>query len=116
MAHNSAEHSLKVESRADGLTNLTQRSQLANRLRQFSRPRLQFLEQPDIFNGDHRLVGESFKKLDLRRGEGAHLEMSCRQHPSEFSVLTKRNGQVGARAARENLASGNPSARLRREC
>ena len=33
-------------------------------------PLLQFLEPPGILNGDHRLVGEGFEKLDLLLGEG----------------------------------------------
>ena len=34
---------------------------------------LQLLEQPDVLDGNYSLVGESLQKLDLRRGEGAHL-------------------------------------------
>ena len=37
------------------------------------------LEQPHVLDGDHRLVGEGFKQLDLRRGEGAHLGATCVQ-------------------------------------
>ena len=57
------------------------------------------LEQPDILDGDHGLVGEGFKQLDLRRGEGAHLGATCDQRSNEFPLLTKRNEQEGARAA-----------------
>src|SRR5262245_11643217 len=98
MAHNGAEDRLEVEGRADRLADLTQRSQLPNRLRQLSRTGLQLLKQTDVLDGDDRLVRERLKQLDLRRGEGVDFKMSCREHPSEFSVLTKRNGQVGARA------------------
>ena len=35
---------------------------------------------------DHRLVGESFEELDLRRGEGAHLDATCAQRPNEFPL------------------------------
>ena len=45
--------------------NFTRRRLLLQRL-------LEFLEQPNVFNGDHGLVGEGFEKLDLRRSEGAH--------------------------------------------
>ena len=38
---------------------------------------LEFLEQPHILDGDDRLIGEGFKELDLRRGEGAHLDATC---------------------------------------
>ena len=58
MANDGAKHSLEIKSRADRLTNLTQRSQLTNRLRQLARPRLQFLEQPDVLDGNDRLIGK----------------------------------------------------------
>ena len=48
------------------------------------------MEQPDVLDGDHRLVGESFKKLDLRRGKGAHLHAARFQLSNEF--LFKRRG------------------------
>ena len=35
---------------------------------------LELLEQPHVLDRDHRLIGESFEELDLRRGEGAHLD------------------------------------------
>ncbi len=35
---------------------------------------LEFLEQPDVLDRDDRLIGEGFKQLDLRRGEGTHLD------------------------------------------
>ena len=34
---------------------------------------LEFFEQPHVLDRDNCLVGEGFKELDLRRGEGAHL-------------------------------------------
>ena len=60
---------------------------------------LEFLEQPHVLDGDHGLVGEGFKQLDLRRGEGAHLDATCVQRSNEFPLLTKGNGQEGAQAA-----------------
>ena len=52
---------------------------------------LEFLEQPDVLDGDHGLVGESFEELDLRRSEGAHLGATCVQRSNEFPLLTKGN-------------------------
>ena len=46
---------------------------------------LEFLEQPDVLDGDHRLVGEGFKQLDLRRGEGAYLGATRVQCPMSSS-------------------------------
>ena len=40
--------------------NLTRRGLLLQRF-------LEFLKQPHVLDGDHRLVGEGFKELDLRR-------------------------------------------------
>ena len=39
----------------------------------------EFLKQPHVLDGDHRLIGEGFQKFDLRRGEGAHLDATCAQ-------------------------------------
>src|SRR5262249_29839926 len=35
---------------------------------------LQLFEQPDVLNGDNRLVSEDFQKLDLFVGEGINLQ------------------------------------------
>ena len=91
MPNDGAKHSLEIESRADGLANLAQRFQFPNRPRQLAGPRLQFLEQPHVLDGDHRLVGKGFEEFDLRRGEGAHLDATRGQVSNEFPLLTKGN-------------------------
>ena len=73
----------------DDTQNIACRRLLLQRLREF-------LEQPHVLNRDHSLVGEGFEKLDLRRGEGAHLDATCAQSSNEFPLLTKGNGQEGA--------------------
>ena len=45
-----------------------------------------------VFDGDYRLIGECFEQLDLRRGEGAHLDPTRVQRSNEFALLMKRNG------------------------
>ena len=83
---NDIQHRLDVRRRAgDHTQDLTRRRLLLQRF-------LEFLEQPHILDGDHRLVGEGFKKLDLRRGEGAHLGATCVQYSNEFPLLTKGSG------------------------
>ena len=42
----------------------------------------QFFEQPHILNGDHCLVGEGFKQLNLSWSEGAHLDATRAQSPT----------------------------------
>src|SRR5262245_16297533 len=64
-------------------------------LAQFCIALLQFFEQSNIFDSDHRLVGESFKQLDLSRSEGPHVGATCAQRSNEFPLLTKGSGQVG---------------------
>ena len=84
---NYIQHRLNVRRRAgDHAQDFTCRSLLLQRL-------LEFLKQPHILDGDHRLVGEGFEKLDLRRGEGAHLDATRDQCSNEFPLLTKGNGQ-----------------------
>src|SRR5262249_6052124 len=63
---------------------------------------LEFLEQPDILNRDHSLVGKCFEELDLRRGKGAHLSAARDQCSDEFPLKTKRNGQESAKDAGKN--------------
>ena len=77
---------------------------------------LEFLEQPDVLDGDDRLVGEGLEQLDLRRGEGAHLGATCAQCSNEFPLLTKGNDQKSARVAGSTHKLGNRSAHGRREC
>ena len=87
------QHRLNIRRRAgDDTQDFTRRRLLLQRL-------LEFLEQPHVLDGDHGLVGEGFKELDLRRGEGAHLDATCGQHSNEFPLLTKRSGQEGAPVA-----------------
>src|SRR5262245_6252251 len=50
----------------------------------------EFLEQPNVLNGDDGLICESFQELDLRRGERAHLGATRSQVSNEFLLLAKR--------------------------
>src|SRR5262249_24480847 len=59
------EHRLEIERRADCLADLAERDELPNRARQLLRPRLHFLEQPDVLDRDHRLAGEGLEDVDL---------------------------------------------------
>ena len=50
---------------ADDLKNLRGRGLLLQRLREVARPRLHFVEQPHIADGDHGLIGEGLQQCDL---------------------------------------------------
>src|SRR5262249_49911036 len=60
---------------------------------------LQLLEQPHVLDSDDGLIGEGFKKLDLRHCEGAHFDATCIKGSDEFPLLSNGNKQKGAGAA-----------------
>src|SRR5215469_5950918 len=87
---NGFQHRLDIRGRAGNhAQNLTRRSLLFQRL-------FEFVEQPDVFDGDHGLVGEGFEQFDLRRSEWPHLHATCDQCSNDFLVQTKRNSQESA--------------------
>src|SRR5262249_45374296 len=57
------------------------------------------VEQPHIFDGNDRLVGECFQELNLCRCERARFASTRVQRSNEFSLLTKRSAQEGAKDA-----------------
>ena len=59
--YDSVQHRLEIKSGADCLTNFSQRFQFSNRPRKLLGPRLEFLEQAHVLDGDHRLIGEGFQ-------------------------------------------------------
>jgi hypothetical protein len=64
------QHRLEVQRRADRAADLAERRELLHRVHQLGRPRSQLLEQTDVLDGDHCLVGERLEQLDLLRREG----------------------------------------------
>src|SRR4030095_7161011 len=82
---NRVQHRLDARRRTgDNAQDLARRSLLLQRL-------VQFLEQANVLDGDHCLIGEGFKELDLSRGEGAHLDPACGQRSNDLSPLTQGN-------------------------
>ena len=82
---NRIQHRLNIRRRAgDDTQDFTRRRLLLQRF-------LEFVEQPHVLDCDDRLVGEGFEELDLRRGEGAHLDATRAQRSNEFTLLTKGN-------------------------
>ena len=64
------EDRLHVRGRAaDDAEHLGRCRLMLQRLAQFRVALLEFLEQPDVLNGDDGLIGKGFKKLDLFVGE-----------------------------------------------
>src|SRR5262249_54929831 len=78
---------------------LARRSLLFQSLSKLAVTGTEFIKQPHILDRDNSLISEGFKELDLRRGEGAHLDATRGQYPNKFPLLTKGGGQIGAPAA-----------------
>src|SRR5215472_145887 len=68
-------------------------------LAQFCVTLLDLFEQSYVLDGNHRLIGEGFEELDLRRSKGAHFDATRVQQSNEFSPLTKRSVQESTPAA-----------------
>ena len=65
------EHRLHVRRRAaDDAEHLGRCGLMLQGLAQFRIALLNLFEQPDVLDGDHRLVGEGFEQRDLLLGEG----------------------------------------------
>ncbi len=48
------------------------------------------------------MVGEGFKQLDLRWGEGVNIDAACGQDAGKFPLLEKGNGEIGSIPHRSN--------------
>ena len=86
-----AEHRLKVEGGADGLTDLAERLELADRAGELLRPRLQLAQQAGVLDRDHRLIGEGLEERDLVVGEPAGFAAGHRDRPDRLVVTEHRH-------------------------
>src|SRR5262245_1967722 len=92
---NYIQHRLNISRRAGNRPqDFTRRSLLLQRL-------FKFIEQSDIFDGNNRLVGKSFKQFDLRRGKGAQLDPTRSETSNKLSLQAKGNYQEGRPCARK---------------
>jgi hypothetical protein len=79
---NHIQYRLNVGRRAgDDTEDFARRSLLLQRL-------FEFLEQPHVLDRYNSLVGERFKQLDLRWGEGSHLDPARSHSANELTLLT----------------------------
>jgi hypothetical protein len=72
-SHDRLEHRVQIEGRAEGPADIAERPKLAHRARQVLGPSFEFLEQPDVLDGDDGLVGEGRDQLDVLVREGPDL-------------------------------------------
>ena len=92
------QHGLPVERGIDRLADLAERPQLLDRLRQRGRAVAQFVEQPDILDGDDGLAREIRDQLDLLLAEWAHLSAVDGDRPDQLVLLEHRYGDQCADA------------------
>jgi hypothetical protein len=59
---------------------------------------LQFREQPDVLNGDDRLVGEGLEERNLPVAEGTHLLASDKDRPDRHAFTQQGSSQSRPRA------------------
>ena len=80
---NHVQHRLNIRRRAgDDAQDFARRGLLLQRL-------FEFLEQPNVLDGNYGLVGEGLEKLDLCWGEGVYLGATWEQSSNDFSMLTE---------------------------
>ena len=97
--HDRAQHGPEIQGGTDRLTDLAERPKLAHRASEILGPGFEFLEQPHVLDGDHRLVGERGHQLDLLGGERLHPGSCQRHHADDTSLPKQGNSQHGAVAA-----------------
>ena len=75
---------------------LARRCLLFQRFSQIAIAFLQFLEQPHVLDGDHRLVGEGFEKRDLLVRERTNLGSTNDDHADRNTLAQQGRGKYGA--------------------
>ena len=91
MGDDSRQYGFEVQSRADYLADFAKGFELAYRACQFVGSLIQFLEQPDVLDRDHRLVGEGFEEFDLSIGEWINDRTPCEQSSNHFFAVSEWN-------------------------
>jgi hypothetical protein len=77
------------------LADLPERLEFLDGPSQLLGARLEFLEQANVLDGDHRLVGEGLKQLDLLVGEGSDIAPLHGQRPDRDAEAKHRDGEHG---------------------
>ena len=102
------EHRLQLAGRAaDDLKHFRGRRLLLQRLRQITRARLNFLEQTNILDGDHRLVSKGGGEIDVSLAERLHSFAGNEQHARHNAFADEGHAQHASHAdpAREGAKS-----------
>ena len=74
-------------------------AQIVQRFGKLARALLDLLEQVDIRDRDHRLIGEGFDGLDLPRREGSRMRLAQDYCADDLAVAQQWHRQQGTRSA-----------------
>ncbi len=88
------QHRLHVGRRAaDDAEHLGRRRLMLQRLAQFRVALLDFFEQPDVLDGDDRLISEGFEQSDLFFGERTNFRATNENCSDRNTFAQQRNGK-----------------------
>ena len=91
-----AQYGFQVERRTDGLADFAQCLQFSYRLRELGRARLKFLEEPNVLDRDHRLIGEGLQQSDLFFGKRARDAPADSDGAHGLVLAHQRNAQYAS--------------------
>ena len=95
------QYRLDIRRRAgDDAQNFARRGLLFQRL-------VEFLEQPHVLDGDHRLIGKGFDQRNLALCEGLHLAPPHAQGTDRRTILKQRHREDGSIAELTLIADEN---------
>ena len=87
------------------------RGLLRERLLDIAGTRLHLVEQTNVLDRDHRLVGKGLDEVDVALGERVRLRMDQRYCPFDPPIPGERHGEIGAR--RQGKALHRPEFQVR---
>ena len=96
------QHGLEVQRGADRLADFPERAHFLDGARERLGARLELLEQPHVLDGDHRLIGEGVKQLDVLCGK--------RRPPVRATRRSRRWDGRRAAAGRRGWSGRSPPA------
>src|SRR5262249_15010577 len=80
----------------DDVEHVADRSLIVERFLDLTRACLHLVEQPHVFDGNHRLIGEGLDQLDLLVGERPHVGAGEAQHAYWDALAQHGNSEHGA--------------------
>src|SRR6516162_7893739 len=96
---------IDIECRAESLAHRPERPELPDRTREVLRAGFEFLEEPNVLNGDDGLVGERAEQVDLLDVELTGLGPTDGDRADRAPITQHRHGQHRAKAGHQGRVS-----------